>query len=175
MRAARRALAHPEAAGEAAARFPIERLAPVVAVYAPQGGEMDPGPLARRLAAAGARIVLPVAVARDAPLIFRAADGAAFAPDAAGILAPGPEAAVLVPGLVVAPVLALDARGGRLGQGGGYYDRTLAALRAGGRVFVVGLAFAGQEVDEVPTGPHDERLDAILTEMGYRETGKSGA
>ncbi len=71
--------------------------------------------------------------------------------------------------MVIAPLLAFDRGGGRLGQGGGHYDRTLEALRVQGRVFVVGLAYAGQEVAEVPSEPHDQKLDAILTETGYIE------
>lgn len=64
-------------------------------------------------------------------------------------------------------LLAFDAAGGRLGQGGGHYDRTLAALRARGQVFVLGLAYADQEVEALDMEPHDQRLDAILTETGY--------
>ena len=76
------------------------------------------------------------------------------------------------PDLVIAPLLAFDRFGGRLGLGAGYYDRTLEALRAHGPVFVVGLAFAGQEVARVPCDIHDQRLDAILTEKAYSEAEK---
>lgn len=131
--------------------------------------EIDPAPLLERLKAAGARLALPVVVGRGGALRFRAIDGAPLVPDAVGIPAPGPDAAELAPSLVLAPLLAFDRRGGRLGQGGGYYDRTLRALRTGGPVLVVGLAFAAQEVEAVPMGPGDERLDAILTETGYIE------
>jgi 5-formyltetrahydrofolate cyclo-ligase len=75
----------------------------------------------------------------------------------------------LRPDLVVAPLLAFDRRGGRLGQGGGSYDRTLANLRAEKPVFVIGLAYSGQEVDALPVESHDQRLDAILTETEYLE------
>ena len=71
------------------------------------------------------------------------------------------------PRLVICPLLAFDRAGGRLGQGGGHYDRTLAVLRAQGPVFVLGLAYAGQEVAALDLEPHDQRLDAILTETGY--------
>ena len=54
-----------------------------------------------------------------------------------------------------------------MGQGGGYYDRTITALRALKPVWVVGLAYAGQERAEIPMEPHDQRLDAILTETDY--------
>ena len=69
-------------------------------------------------------------------------------------------------------MLAFDRSGGRLGQGGGFYDRTLRDLRRRGEVFAVGLAFAGQEVDQAPMGPDDEPLDAVLTEKGYIAFGK---
>ena len=75
------------------------------------------------------------------------------------------------PDLVIVPLLGFDRRGRRLGQGGGTYDRTLANLRASGRVFVLGLAYSVQETDEIPWEPHDERLDAILTEASYLEFG----
>jgi 5-formyltetrahydrofolate cyclo-ligase len=76
------------------------------------------------------------------------------------------------PDLVIAPLLAFDRAGGRIGQGGGHYDRTIAALRTQGPLFVIGLAFAGQEVAELPHEPHDQRLDAILTETAYIEVRK---
>jgi 5-formyltetrahydrofolate cyclo-ligase len=177
LRARRRALAaaHPDAGRRAAALLPVHALPPftIVGGYHPVGAELDPGPVLEALAAAGAVIALPVATSRDAPLIFRAAgDPAARGPDALGIPAPPPAAPTLTPDLILAPVLAFDAAGGRLGQGGGHYDRTIAALRAAGPLFVVGLAFAGQEIAAVPREPHDQRLDAILTEMGYREIPK---
>lgn len=131
---------------------------------------MDPGPLMSRLAALGCRLALPAAVARDKPLQFRAADGAGdLVADALGMPSPEERATVLVPDLVIAPVLAFDGGGGRLGQGAGLFDLTLARLRSSGHVFVLGLAYAGQEVDSLPLEPHDERLDAILTETGYSE------
>ena len=69
------------------------------------------------------------------------------------------------------PLLAFDGQGTRLGYGGGYYDRTLAALRAAGAVRAIGIAYAGQEVPKVPHGPHDQRLDAVLTENGLTRFG----
>lgn len=174
MRARRRALAekHPEACRRAAALLPLEKLPAftVVSGYRPQGSEMDPGPVLRLLREKGARLALPVAPGRDTPLIFRAAlPGAKLVPDAFGIPSPGPEAEELPPDLVIAPLVAFDRRGYRLGQGGGHYDRTIQNLRRAGAVFVLGLAYAGQEVARVPAEPHDERLDAILTETGYIE------
>jgi len=174
MRATRRELARAdEAAAERAAEaFPAELLTRfgVVAGYRAVGAELDPAPLMRRLRRAGAPIVLPAAVARDQPLVFLVAgDPSGFVPDALGILAPPSSAVERTPQLVIVPVLAFDRRGGRLGQGAGCYDRTLESLRAAGPVFALGLAYAGQEYADLPLQPHDQRLDAILTERGYIE------
>lgn len=174
LRAARREAAArgSDAAEVAAAAFPAGRLGgyPVIAGYRAHGSEIDPWSLMRRFAEAGARLALPAAVALDAPLVFRAyAPGDTLAPDVAGMAAPLADAATVVPDLVIVPLLGFDAGGGRMGQGGGHYDRTLEALRAAGPVFVLGLAFAAQEVARIPREPHDQRLDAILTEKGYRQ------
>lgn len=176
MRAVRRRLAQadPQAAERAAGHLPLERL-PAFAVFAgyhPMGAEMDPAPVIRRLLRTGALLALPAVEAVDAPLSFREWDERdPPARDAIGAPSPPRDAPILSPTLIVAPLLAFDARGGRLGQGGGYYDRTLANLRAARPVFVLGLAYAGQEIEQVPVDRHDQRLDAILTEAGFRELG----
>jgi 5-formyltetrahydrofolate cyclo-ligase len=162
-----------DAAGRAALAFPAHLIAPpgVAAGYHPVGAELDPLPLMARLAAAGWTLALPVTVDRASPLVFRMLVGA-LAADVLGVPAPPPTAPEVVPDLVLAPVLAFDRQGRRLGQGGGHYDRTLRELRARRPVVVIGLAYAGQEVARVPCAPHDQRLDAILTETGYIEAGK---
>jgi 5-formyltetrahydrofolate cyclo-ligase len=171
-RARRRELAAaaPDAGERAAAHLPAHVIAGArtAAVYLPMRFEVDPAPLARRLRAAGVTILLPAVVARDEALVFRVAphDGP-LEPDAAGLPAPRAGAPAMDPDLIITPLLAFDSRGHRLGWGGGYYDRTLAALRARRPVLAVGLAFEGQRVDAVPHGPHDQKLDAILTQMGY--------
>lgn len=162
----------PDAAEQAAARLPVEALSrfAIVSGYHAVGTELDPTPAMRRLAEAGARLALPVAEADEAPLVFRAwAPGEPQVPDAFGIPSPTPQAADTLPDLVITPLLAFDRHGHRLGQGGGHYDRTIANLRAAKPIFVLGLAYAGQEVEELPAEPHDERLDAILTETDYIE------
>ncbi|MDB5459807.1 MAG: 5-formyltetrahydrofolate cyclo-ligase [Caulobacteraceae bacterium] len=172
MRARRRDLAaiDPGAAEAAALHLPLDDLPPaaVAAGYHAQGAELNPWPVLRRLAGRGSRIVLPAAADRASPLVFRVwtADQALQA-DAARIPSPTAAAEALIPQLVIAPLLAFDRDGYRLGQGGGYYDRTLQALRARGPLFVVGLGYAGQEIDRVPREPHDQPVDAILTERGY--------
>lgn len=174
LRALRRRLAAevPNAAERAARRLPLERLAPyaVFALYQPMGSELDPRPLLARLQRDSARPALPATAARDAPMTFRLWDPAArLEPDAFGIPAPPPFAPTAAPDLVIAPLLGFDRRGGRLGQGAGHYDRALADLRAQKPVFVIGLAYSGQEMDELPREAHDQRLDAILTETDYIE------
>ena len=178
MRARRRDLAvlAPDAAERAAEHLPIEALPPftVVAGYHAMGAELGPWPVLRRFQAAGARIVLPVALQPHAALVFRAFEpDQPLAPDAAEIPSPTPQAETLTPDLVIAPLIAFDRDGFRLGQGGGYYDRTLQALRGGGRrLFVIGLAYAGQQVDRAPRDAYDQPLDAILTETGYHPVRK---
>ena len=171
MRRRRRGLALDagDAATRAAAALPAAMLGryAVVGGYHPLGSEFDPRPVLERLAAAGAAIALPAATP-DTPLTFRLArPGEAPEPDALGVPSPPATAPVTLPDLVITPVLAFDRTGGRVGQGGGHYDRTLEALRAAGPVFVLGLAYAGQEVAQAPMESHDQRLDAILTESGY--------
>lgn len=173
LRALRRRLAAavPDAAARAAAHFAELDIGPMLtaALYHPVGAEMDPKPLGRVLRARGVRLGWPVVVTRDAPLLFREQEEhAALVPDALGVLSPPTYAPAVRPDLVITPLLAFDRRGGRLGQGGGFYDRTLAALRASGPVKVIGLAYAGQELPDIPMGPYDETLDGVLTEEGYR-------
>jgi 5-formyltetrahydrofolate cyclo-ligase len=114
-------------------------------------------------------ICLPVVEKLNAPLIFRSWSAhTVFVPDALGVRAPDPRSPETRPDLVVCPLLAFDAQGHRLGQGGGYYDRTLHQLRLEGPIIAIGLAFAEQEVEALPADDLDQRLDGILTETGYR-------
>lgn len=141
-----------------------------LAAYVAFRDELDPLALLTRLASDGASIALPCVIARGEPLVFRAwKPGDALAVGAHGIPAPGADAPLVVPRVVLVPLLAFDAQGYRLGYGGGYYDRTLAALRKGGGVDVIGLAFDEQEMPTVPHGARDQRLDRVLTPSGVRE------
>ncbi|WP_339913263.1 5-formyltetrahydrofolate cyclo-ligase [uncultured Brevundimonas sp.] len=135
------------------------------AVYWPIGSELDPTPLATRLVSEGYDLCLPVVIALDEPMIFRRwAPGDPLEPDAAGVPAPLPLAETVEPELILTPLLAFDAMGGRLGQGGGHYDRTFATLPDALRI---GLAYEGQRVDRVPVETHDQVLQGVLTEVGY--------
>lgn len=145
--------------------FPLSlaRVGPA-AGYWPVGGEIDPRPLMAALAKVGLPIALPRMVGREGPAKFLLWErGAALKADAFGVPAPPPTAPELVPKLLLLPLLAFDRTGRRLGQGGGHYDRILAALRPRG-VTAVGLAYAAQEMAEVPSEPHDELLDWVVTE-----------
>lgn len=166
-RARRKALvaAQPDAAERLAAHADALPSAGIVALYQAAGSELDVEPLAQRLVALGRILCLPVVVGFDAPLAFRAwTPGDPLVDDLAGIAAPLRGVDELTPDLILTPLLAFDAFGGRLGQGGGYYDRTFARLPAAGRI---GVAYAGQEVAEVPRLAHDIALDGVLTETGY--------
>ena len=136
----------------------------VVAGFWPMGAEIDIRPLLQALHERGHRIALPVTPRRGNPLHFRAwQPGEALARGPMGTSQPGPEAAPLTPDWLLVPLLAFDRAGHRLGYGGGYYDRTLAALPG---ATAVGVAYACQEVDEVPVGVDDAPLAAIATEGG---------
>jgi 5-formyltetrahydrofolate cyclo-ligase len=167
---------HPQADWMVAemAREPLARLFPtpagrVAALYHGLGSEVSPRVLADQLAEAGWTLALPaVADAQAGRMDFRAWDPSQpLVRDAIGLHAPPPGQPVLEPDLIIAPLLAFQRDGARLGQGGGYYDRALEALRARKSVFVLGLAYSGQQVENLPHEPHDQRLDAILTEKEY--------
>jgi 5-formyltetrahydrofolate cyclo-ligase len=150
---------------------PARRLMPLLAAeagrvlagYWPMRGEADPRPA---LAAHAGPVCLPVVAGRGRPLLFRAwAPGEALVPGAFGTAVPD-GGAVTTPEVLIVPLLAFDRRGFRLGYGGGFYDRTLAALRAAGRCRAIGLAFAGQEMAALPHAEGDAALDLIVTEAG---------
>lgn len=137
----------------------------VVAGYWPMGDELDTRPLLHLLHGTRHAIGLPVTGPKRTPLTFRlwSPDQPLFA-GRLGTLVPGTDQPEVAPSAVLVPLLAFDRRGGRLGYGGGYYDRTLGLLRARGHVIAIGIAFAIQEVATVPTGPFDRPLDWVLTE-----------
>ncbi|MGF1500389.1 MAG: 5-formyltetrahydrofolate cyclo-ligase [Paracoccaceae bacterium] len=143
----------------------------VVAGYRPIRTEIDPTPLMLRFLALGHRLAVPVIEAPGRPLAFRE-----WTPDAPMVAGPfGAEipakGAWLVPRLLIVPLLAFDREGGRLGYGGGFYDRTLEKLRADSPTRAVGVAYAAQEVPTVPREATDARLDAIVTEGGAIRVG----
>jgi 5-formyltetrahydrofolate cyclo-ligase len=164
---ARRAGMDP-ALGAALVDVVLSRMPPpdgaVVAGFWPMGPEIDIRPLLIALHDRGHPIALPVTPKRGLPLAFRRwRPGDDLARGPMGTSQPSPEAEPLTPGFLLVPLLAFDRAGRRLGYGGGYYDRTLAALPG---AVALGCAYACQELDEVPAGPEDARLTAIATEAG---------
>jgi 5-formyltetrahydrofolate cyclo-ligase len=134
----------------------------VVSGFWPMGQEIDIRTLLMALHGRGHPIVLPETPKRGNSLIFRLwYPGAAMVPERFGTSRPDGE--VRVPEYLLVPLLAFDRRGHRVGYGAGYYDRTLGGLP--GR-YRLGVAYAAQELDEVPAGAYDERLDAVATERG---------
>jgi 5-formyltetrahydrofolate cyclo-ligase len=137
----------------------------VVAGFWPLAGEIDIRPLLHRLAELGHEIALPETPPRSQPLIFRSWLPAA--PLVNGrFKTMHPAGNIVTPNFILLPLLAFDAQGNRLGYGGGYYDRTLAELP---NAYRLGCAFAAQEMDNVPVGPHDLKLHAIATETRYQK------
>ena len=144
----------------------------VVSGYSPLKSEISPMPLLRRCADDGAALALPVVVGRGHPLIMRGwAFGAPLASGVWGIRQPPPAAPEVFPDILIVPLLAFDRRGHRIGYGAGYYDMTLARLRAMKTVTAIGIAFAAQEIDTVPTTPRDAPLDFVLTEREIIDLG----
>lgn len=148
----------------------LERIGPpagrVISGYLPIRTEIDPVPAMTALHEAGARICVPVIAGKGLPLEFRE-----WTPDCA--LVEGPFKAMvpergewLRPDVLIVPLVAFDSLLNRLGYGGGFYDRTLARLRAAGPVEAIGLAFAAQEMPQIPADATDQRLDAVVTERG---------
>jgi 5-formyltetrahydrofolate cyclo-ligase len=134
----------------------------------PMRTEIDPLPA---MAAHQGVVGVPVIMAKATPLRFREwGPGTAMEAGAFGALIPS-EGAWVEPQVLIVPLLAFDARGYRLGYGGGFYDRTLQGLRARHEVLAIGFAFAAQEVAEVPIDVFDQRLDAVVTEQGLRVFG----
>ncbi len=141
-----------------------------IAGYAAIGDEADPSGIMALARGRGHRVALPRVAATAAPLVFHLWNpGDPLLPGPHGTRHPAENAVLVQPGLLLVPLLAFDRAGHRLGYGGGYYDRTLAALRRRNRgILAVGLAFAAQEVGHLPHEPYDEPLDWIVTERGAR-------
>ncbi len=146
----------------------VDSVPPIIPPGAAVGGfwplaqEIDIRPLLAALHARGHALGLPLTPPRGHGLTFRAwQPGAALYPGRFGTLIPdGP---AMTPDILLVPLLAFDRTGQRLGYGGGYYDRTIAALP---QVYTIGCAYAVQEIPAVPSGPTDMPLDRVATERG---------
>lgn len=163
---------HPDAARDAMAVF-LDRVSvgpsDIVSGYRPIFSELDPTPLMRALHGRGVRLCVPVIAGAGQALVFRRwTPDSRMAKGAFGAEIPvdEPEA---TPTLLIAPMLAFDRALQRLGYGGGFYDRTLEALRARGGARAYGYAYAEQETASVPVEATDQRLDGIVTPETFVE------
>jgi len=141
--------------------------AKVVSFYWPIKGEPDLRPMMADLHAKGVTICLPIVEQKAAPLVFRR-----WTPEMRmlrgdwNIPVPPPEADRLTPDITMAPLVGWDAQGYRLGYGGGYFDRTLAALDP--RPFTIGIGFQSARLTTIFPQPHDIPIDTIVTEAGVQ-------
>ena len=143
---------------------PIETPA-VVSGFWPIKEEIDIRPLMIELSNQGCQLALPVVQGKGLPLVFRAwRPGDPLEAGVFGTLQPSAKREVMEPDALIVPLLACDEEGWRLGYGGGFYDRTLAGLRAKKVITAVGVGFNDQLVPQVPHGPSDQRLDWLLTD-----------
>jgi 5-formyltetrahydrofolate cyclo-ligase len=140
----------------------------LVSLYWPFRGEPDLRPWAETVRSRGGRMALPVVVEKGRPLIFREwlrdgklERGVWNIP----VPAAGPE---VQPDVVIAPVVGFDRRNYRLGYGGGFFDRTLAAATA--RPLVIGIGYASSAIPTIYPQPHDIPMDMIVTEEGRMQT-----
>ena len=137
-----------------------------IAGYLPIRTEIDPRPAMEFLHRAGRSICVPVVETSDQPLRFREWSPCSNLVKAAYGVAVPEKGLWINPCVIVVPLLAYDRNGRRLGYGGGYYDRTIAACRASHSAVAVGFAFSGQELECVPADDFDQMLDAVATECG---------
>jgi 5-formyltetrahydrofolate cyclo-ligase len=162
----------PAAERAAAAQLIAERSFPVevprgavVSGYSPMKSELNPVPLMRKLGDAGAQLALPVVAGRGKPLTMRAwSFGEELASGVWGIREPKPDAPEVFPDILLVPLAAFDRAGHRIGYGAGYYDMTITRIRGMKPALAIGIAFAAQEINQVPATAFDARLDLVLTE-----------
>lgn len=149
------------------ADHPILAFAPSFAGYRAMRGELDVMEIFRVMARYEKQTCLPC-VTSEKSLIYRAwklADPLTRHP--LGMEEPLADAKIITPAVILCPLLAFDGEGYRLGYGGGYYDRTMEAMRAGDNPpLFIGVGFSMQEVELVPTDARDAPLDGVLTELG---------
>jgi len=169
--ARRAAFARRKAAQAACGPGAAGRLSEVLAGYrgVPLAGymairsEIDPLPAMEEAAAHGP-VCVPVILGAGQPLKFASWEpGAAMKAGPFGAMIPEAEE-FIDPEILIVPLVAFDLRGGRLGYGGGFYDRTLAGLRAARPTLVIGFAYGAQQADDLPLEPTDQPLDMIVTQ-----------
>ena len=135
--------------------------AQAIGIYLPMGGEPDPLPLVDKFPGVTS---LPALAEKSKMTFRRLSPGDPLMTSSWGGQQPPETADTVIPDLIIVPLLGFDAAFNRIGQGGGHYDRYLAAHP---RAIRIGLAWAGQRVDSIVAQPWDISMDAILTETGF--------
>lgn len=136
----------------------------VIAGYRPIRTEPDPTPAMEALHRAGARLCVPVVLGEGLALEFREwSPGCAMVKGAFGAEIPA-EGAALDPDIIIAPLLGWDRAGGRLGYGGGFYDRSIEKLRARKPLIIAGFAYSVQECNRIPREDVDQLMTLVITE-----------
>ncbi|MFM9891140.1 MAG: 5-formyltetrahydrofolate cyclo-ligase [Rickettsiales bacterium] len=149
------------------ADHPILAFAPSFAGYLAMRGELDVRPVFSIMARFSKQTSLPCIIEQKTLLFRQWAPGDPLARHPLGPEEPLPTAPALFPEIILVPLLAFDGGGGRLGYGGGYYDRTMEAMRRFETPpLFVGVGYSMQEIDLVPMDAHDQPLDGVLTELG---------
>lgn len=145
----------------------------VVSAYAPMRSELNPVPLMRKLADAGATLALPVTGPRGKPLVMREwAFGQPLTSGVWGIREPTAAAPEAWPDILLVPLAVYDRKGNRIGYGAGYYDLTINRMRVLKPVIAIGLAYHNQHAAVVPSTSRDARLDLVLTEREVIDCGR---
>jgi len=137
----------------------------LVGAYWPFRREFNVLPVLDRLIAQGFSIALPVVLGKGRPLEFRNWTRATKLASGVYDIPYPAEGEAVQPKMLIVPLVGFDDEGYRLGYGGGFYDRTLASLAT---KRAIGIAYAGQEVAELPCHDHDHPLDSVVTEKGVR-------
>ncbi|MGD8326021.1 MAG: 5-formyltetrahydrofolate cyclo-ligase [Sphingomonadales bacterium] len=144
----------------------------IIAGYWPMNDEFDCRDILFTAERCGYYLALPAVVGPGLPLVFRHFEmEMRLVTGPFNVKQPPANQEEVIPTVILCPLLAFDSKGARLGYGGGYYDRTLEYLRKSQDCLAIGLAFAAQEVEDIPTGPHDMLLEGVITENGFRKFG----
>ena len=148
----------------------------VYAGYVPIHSELSPLLLLEQLVCLGCNLVLPITPQAGQPLKFHRWEFGGLLDDGPyGTKQPPASNDKCTPDVILAPLLAFDAGGWRLGYGGGFYDRTVAGLRGLDQwVTLIGIAYEEQKLGKIPVGPFDMPLDGVLTPGGMLEFEQSG-
>ncbi len=148
------------------ANIPLKQ-SDIIAGYWPLKDEIDITLVLEILEENGHSLCLPRIQQHDKDLSFRRYKrGDKLYKHSFGVMEPADLAALLQPDVVIVPLLAFDKSGHRIGFGSGYYDRTLRQLQEISEVIAVGVGYDFQQIDRIPSEPHDIKLDCVVTDKG---------